>query len=68
VLTLRFLFRLCDVHNKVNKRLEKPIFDCAHLDATYDCGCGGDDESAEKKKSSLDKDDLTGADMIPGGR
>ncbi|TRM68835.1 ERV/ALR sulfhydryl oxidase domain-containing protein [Schizophyllum amplum] len=31
---------LCAVHNQVNKRLEKPEFDCAHLDETYDCGCG----------------------------
>lgn len=68
MLTLRPLSRLCDVHNKVNKRLKKPIFDCAHLDATYDCGCGGDDESAGKEKNSKEKDDLTGADMIRGGR
>jgi len=31
---------LCVVHNEVNKRLKKPEFDCAHLDAEYDCGCG----------------------------
>ncbi|KAI0785788.1 ERV/ALR sulfhydryl oxidase domain-containing protein [Abortiporus biennis] len=31
---------LCAVHNEVNKRLQKPEFDCANLDATYDCGCG----------------------------
>ncbi|KAI0827703.1 ERV/ALR sulfhydryl oxidase domain-containing protein [Trametes gibbosa] len=31
---------LCAVHNEVNARLHKPEFDCAHLDATYDCGCG----------------------------
>ncbi|KAG1801050.1 ERV/ALR sulfhydryl oxidase domain-containing protein [Suillus subaureus] len=29
---------LCSVHNKVNERLGKPLFDCAHLDETYDCG------------------------------
>ncbi len=32
--------RLCSVHNKVNERLKKEQFDCAHLDDTYDCGCG----------------------------
>ena len=32
--------RLCFVHNQVNTRLLKPEFDCANLDATYDCGCG----------------------------
>ncbi|KAH6885482.1 ERV/ALR sulfhydryl oxidase domain-containing protein [Coprinopsis sp. MPI-PUGE-AT-0042] len=53
---------LCD-------RLKKPTFDCAHLDETYDCGCGGDDESTDKKKSlEAKKDDLTGADMVRGGR
>lgn len=26
----------------MNTRLLKPIFDCADLDATYDCGCGDD--------------------------
>ncbi|KAG6329766.1 hypothetical protein ID866_9323 [Astraeus odoratus] len=31
---------LCSVHNEVNERLGKPIFDCAKLDETYDCGCG----------------------------
>lgn len=32
--------RLCSVHNEVNVRLGKPIFDCSRLDAEYDCGCG----------------------------
>ncbi|TDL18009.1 hypothetical protein BD410DRAFT_793695 [Rickenella mellea] len=31
---------LCHLHNQVNERLHKPMFDCAHLDETYDCGCG----------------------------
>ncbi|KAI6115237.1 ERV/ALR sulfhydryl oxidase domain-containing protein [Pisolithus croceorrhizus] len=31
---------LCSVHNEVNIRLGKPVFDCAKLDETYDCGCG----------------------------
>ncbi|KAF7319424.1 Sulfhydryl oxidase [Mycena chlorophos] len=31
---------LCSVHNHVNERLGKEIFDCAHLDDEYDCGCG----------------------------
>ncbi|KAI1788353.1 ERV/ALR sulfhydryl oxidase domain-containing protein [Ganoderma leucocontextum] len=31
---------LCFLHNQVNERLEKPEFDCANLDSTYDCGCG----------------------------
>jgi len=31
---------LCSVHNEVNNRLKKPMFDCSKLDETYDCGCG----------------------------
>ena len=102
--------RLCDVHNTVNKRLRKPEFDCAHLDETYDCGCGddpvtptdpvkadargvvkedarevegagargavgGDVRDADRAPADpMDlerdptKDDVTGAEMIRGGR
>ncbi|KAL1712483.1 ERV/ALR sulfhydryl oxidase domain-containing protein [Schizophyllum commune] len=96
---------LCDVHNTVNKRLRKPEFDCAHLDETYDCGCGDDPvtptdpvkadargvvkedarevegtgagdvriaEDAPTDPMDLErdptKDDVTGAEMIRGGR
>ncbi|KAF8963567.1 ERV/ALR sulfhydryl oxidase domain-containing protein [Flammula alnicola] len=71
---------LCAVHNTVNKRLKKPEFDCAHLSDEYDCGCGDEPLSAKAgSKSSgnpdpmdleddLGKDDLTGVDMIRGGR
>ncbi|KAF9047626.1 ERV/ALR sulfhydryl oxidase domain-containing protein [Panaeolus papilionaceus] len=38
---------LCGLHNKVNERLKKPEFDCAHLSDEYDCGCG--DESTTAK-------------------
>jgi hypothetical protein len=60
--------RLCFVHNKVNERLEKPMFDCAHLDDEYDCGCGHDGDAPTTTLSSMTKDDLTGADLIQGGR
>jgi hypothetical protein len=61
---------LCFVHNQVNERLHKPEFDCAHLDDTYDCGCG--DAPVGKKKAALDgksegEDDATGAGLIKGG-
>ncbi|KAF4620936.1 hypothetical protein D9613_001097 [Agrocybe pediades] len=71
---------LCAVHNQVNKRLGKPDFDCAHLSDEYDCGCGDDPDSTSTvapKHDDLDpmdleddfsKDDLTGVDMIKGGR
>jgi FAD-linked sulfhydryl oxidase len=32
----------CFVHNEVNKRLEKPAFDCNNIGDFYDCGCGED--------------------------
>jgi len=72
---------LCFVHNQVNERLHKPEFDCANLDATYDCGCG--DAPVSKKGASSGKgapggepvdqrdpdvDDTTGAALIKGGR
>ncbi|KAI5180391.1 mitochondrial FAD-linked sulfhydryl oxidase [Nematocida sp. AWRm80] len=30
---------MCQAHNIVNKRLNKPVFDCARLDDRWDCGC-----------------------------
>lgn len=44
--------RLCHVHNQVNERLGHPIFDCAHLDDEYDCGCGDDPAIATVTDSS----------------
>ncbi|KAI8338165.1 ERV/ALR sulfhydryl oxidase domain-containing protein [Chlamydoabsidia padenii] len=29
----------CAIHNKVNERLGKPIFDCSDIEAKYPCGC-----------------------------
>jgi FAD-linked sulfhydryl oxidase len=34
----------CEMHNKVNKRLKKPMFDCNNIGDFYDCGCGDDDK------------------------
>lgn len=71
------LCRLCFVHNQVNARLGKPDFDCAHLDETYDCGCGDEpvfSSNAAAHVDSMDlevdpsKDSITGVDMIKGGR
>jgi len=68
---------LCFVHNQVNERLKKPIFDCAHLDDEYDCGCGETKDnvtttSTQGLEAGRDpgaaKDELTGADLIRGGR
>lgn len=58
----------------MNERLHKPEFDCAELDATYDCGCG--DAPVGTKTRSNDPVDLeqdntdsvTGVALIKGGR
>ena len=62
----------------MNKRLGKSQFDCADLDATYDCGCGDDpDASSPDTKPDtgfvdpaldLSKDEVTGVGLIKGGR
>ncbi|CAK7275491.1 hypothetical protein SEPCBS119000_006717 [Sporothrix epigloea] len=38
----------CFVHNEVNKRLKKELFDCTKIGDFYDCGCG-DDGKVDKK-------------------
>ncbi|RYO78878.1 hypothetical protein DL766_009832 [Monosporascus sp. MC13-8B] len=42
----------CSVHNEVNKRLKKPLFNCTEIGDFYDCGCGDEDG---KKTESTDK-------------
>jgi len=66
---------LCFLHNQVNERLHKPEFDCADLDAAYDCGCGDAPVSTKHKftdpmdlERDVSKDDATGARLIKGGR
>ncbi|KAJ4483612.1 ERV/ALR sulfhydryl oxidase domain-containing protein [Lentinula aciculospora] len=67
---------LCAVHNEVNHRLRKPEFDCAHLDDEYDCGCGdtpingvgADDVDPMDLEADPSKDEVTGANLIKGGR
>ncbi|CCH42599.1 FAD-linked sulfhydryl oxidase ERV2 [Wickerhamomyces ciferrii] len=46
----------CDIHNKVNKRLNKPLYDCAHIIEDYDCGCGEDEENAKKEAFEIEKE------------
>ena len=38
----------CHVHNKVNERLKKELFDCANIGDFYDCGCAEDDDKKKK--------------------
>ncbi|KAF2456746.1 ERV/ALR sulfhydryl oxidase domain-containing protein [Lineolata rhizophorae] len=37
----------CHVHNEVNKRLRKELFDCSNIGDFYDCGCADGDEEGE---------------------
>jgi len=39
----------CHVHNEVNKRLKKELFDCSKIGDFYDCGCADDDEPGNSK-------------------
>ncbi|KAF3912177.1 hypothetical protein ABW21_db0207341 [Orbilia brochopaga] len=39
----------CTVHNAVNKRLKKEIFDCSTIADRYQCGCAEEDEKNKKK-------------------
>ncbi|EGD98378.1 FAD dependent sulfhydryl oxidase Erv2 [Trichophyton tonsurans CBS 112818] len=45
----------CLVHNEVNRRLRKDLFDCTKIGDFYDCGCGDD------------KDKKKGGDQSKGG-
>lgn len=53
----------CHVHNEVNKRLKKEIFDCSKIGDFYDCGCAEDAIPGKEKGGftplELDKEGLT---------
>ena len=34
-----FVHWVCEAHNRVNIRLNKPVFDCSKHDERWDCGC-----------------------------
>lgn len=38
---------MCFVHNLVNERLGKEVFDCNKIGDFYDCGCGDDKKKKE---------------------
>ncbi|KAI9492820.1 FAD-linked sulfhydryl oxidase-like protein ERV2 [Zychaea mexicana] len=39
----------CAIHNKVNERLGKEIFDCSDIQDKYDCGCAEDGDTTTAK-------------------
>ncbi|KAF2863563.1 hypothetical protein K470DRAFT_254865 [Piedraia hortae CBS 480.64] len=40
----------CHVHNQVNLRLGKEVFDCSNIGEFYDCGCAEGEEENEEEK------------------
>lgn len=49
----------CHVHNKVNERLGKDIFDCSKIGDFYDCGCADDEGGiGDERVVAGDKDNL----------
>ncbi|KAH9215349.1 ERV/ALR sulfhydryl oxidase domain-containing protein [Leptodontidium sp. 2 PMI_412] len=55
----------CHVHNEVNKRLKKEIFDCSNIGDFYDCGCAED--KPEKGKGSFTQLELEKEGLTRGG-
>lgn len=53
----------CHVHNKVNERLEKPIYDCTKILEDYDCGCGDDEKEVDLTLGGQAMNDLKGIDI-----
>ncbi|KAL7312906.1 hypothetical protein PS15m_008612 [Mucor circinelloides] len=43
---------LCAMHNKVNERLKKPIFDCNDIESKYPCGCATNPSENDSASSS----------------
>ena len=60
----------CHVHNQVNERLKKPLFDCANIGDFYDCGCADDekDEKDEKDEEGREQDGPGKSDTEPERR
>lgn len=45
----------CHVHNQVNKRLKKEMFDCSNIGDFYDCGCADDGKDAQGGATKKEK-------------
>ncbi|KAK0648933.1 ERV/ALR sulfhydryl oxidase domain-containing protein [Cercophora newfieldiana] len=48
----------CEMHNIVNKRLKKELFDCNNIGDFYDCGCG-DEDKKKKGEEIKERTDVT---------
>jgi hypothetical protein len=47
----------CHVHNQVNKKLKKDMFDCNQIGDFYDCGCAEDEAKEAAEKEAAEKQD-----------
>ncbi|KAI9104648.1 hypothetical protein DFS34DRAFT_589770 [Phlyctochytrium arcticum] len=45
----------CKVHNVVNERLKKPIFDCEKVGELWKCGCSEEEEAAKAAAAAAGK-------------
>lgn len=50
------------MHNEVNARLGKPMFDCSKLDAEYDCGCGNTTTTTTAMDASITSSSSSNSD------
>lgn len=60
----------CFVHNIVNERLRKPIFDCNEISDKYNCGCGPNDkknnDEEEVKNTAVAKKTASTTESVLG--
>jgi FAD-linked sulfhydryl oxidase len=48
----------CEVHNVVNKRLKKKLFDCSKIGDFYDCGCGEEEKDRKGAAQGGKQDEI----------
>jgi FAD-linked sulfhydryl oxidase len=54
----------CAMHNEVNKRLQKELFDCTKIGDFYDCGCGDDDKKNGGGEAAGKEEELKGREAV----
>jgi len=43
----------CHVHNEVNKKLKKELFDCSNIGDFYHCGCAEDEKDKMNEEGKM---------------
>ena len=56
----------CFMHNQVNERLKKPLFDCNKIGDFYDCGCGEEGKDGKGKKEGEGEGEVAGDGELKG--